>query len=175
MPSKNIIVVVVDRLHAGMLGAYGNTWIRTAHFDELASQSFLFDQAIIESPRLDAIYRAFWLGETAAAAGAPASAASFPQLVNSAGWHTALITDERELVNYPAATAFAEQTIVNTPDVNEATANVSDTQLARLFMTATEWFAAAREPFCLWLHARHGGALGCAAGDAPAICRRGGS
>ncbi len=154
MPSKNMIVVVVDRLHAGMLGAYGNTWIRTAHFDELASQSFLFDQAIIESPRLDAIYRAFWLGETAAGAGAPASAASFPQLVNSAGWHTALLTDERELVNYPAATAFAEQTIVNTPDVNEATANVSDTRLARLFMTATEWLAAAREPFCLWLHAR---------------------
>lgn len=154
MPPKNMIVVVVDRLHAGMLGAYGNTWIQTTHFDELAGQSFLFDQAFIESPRLDAIYRALWQGETAVHAGASASEVSFPQLVNSAGWHTALVTDEHALVNYPAAAAFAEQRVVSSVDAKVASADVADTQMARLFMSATEWLTAARDPFCLWLHAR---------------------
>jgi arylsulfatase A-like enzyme len=154
VPPKNMIVVVVDRLHAGMLGAYGNTWIRTTHFDELACRSFLFDQAFIESPRLDAIYRSLWFGETAAGAEASTSASSFPQLVRAAGWHTALLTDEPELVNYPAAAAFVEQRIVTMPDVKAASADMLGTQLARLFISATEWLAVAREPFCLWLHAR---------------------
>src|SRR5258708_6495236 len=31
MPSKNILCIVIDRLHVGFVGAYGNTWISTPH------------------------------------------------------------------------------------------------------------------------------------------------
>jgi arylsulfatase A-like enzyme len=165
---KSMIVVVVDRLHAGMLGAYGNTWINSTHFDELASQSFLFDQAFIQSPNLDAIYRALWHGESAGRAGNTPSEASFPHLVNSAGWHTALITDEHDLLHHPAAATFTEQKVIEIADTKEAASDVADTQMARLFMTATEWLAAARDPFCLWLHSR--GMGGC--WDAPLDLRR---
>ena len=48
----NAICLVFDRLHAGYLGAYGNSWIETPAFDRLASQSFLFDRALIDSPEL---------------------------------------------------------------------------------------------------------------------------
>ncbi len=37
----NAICIIVDRLQAGYLGPYGNTWIDTPSFDRLASQSFL--------------------------------------------------------------------------------------------------------------------------------------
>ncbi len=155
MSCRNVIVVVVDRLHAGMLGAYGNSWIQTGHFDQLASESFLFDQAYLEDPRLDAIYRAYWLAEHAARAAAPAgAAASLPQLVGAAGWHTALVTDEPELWNYAPAAMFAERHFVEMPDVHAVAADASETQMARLFMAATQWLAAPPEPFCLWVHAR---------------------
>jgi arylsulfatase A-like enzyme len=38
----NAICLVVDRLHTGFLGAYGNTWIETPVFDRLAAESFHF-------------------------------------------------------------------------------------------------------------------------------------
>ena len=41
----NAICLVIDRLHAGYVGAYGNTWIETPAMNRLASQSFLLDQA----------------------------------------------------------------------------------------------------------------------------------
>ncbi|MEX2113181.1 MAG: sulfatase-like hydrolase/transferase, partial [Pirellulales bacterium] len=165
MPCKNMIVVVIDRLHAGMLGAYGNSWIQSGQFDHLACQSILFDQAYLENPGLDAIYRDYWLGTHTAAPGA--AMASLPQLLGAAGWHTALVTDEPELLNFGPAATFVEQLFVETPDTHVAAADVAETQLARLFMAATEWLSAPPEPFCLWIHAR---AMG-GPWDAPAELR----
>ncbi len=169
MPCQNVIVVVIDRLHAGMLGAYGNAWVHTDHFDHLACDSFLFDQAFIESPSLEAIYRAYWLG-THAARGAASSSTetNLPQLLGAAGWHTTLLTDEPQLLEWKPAANFVEQCIVETPATHAPAADMSETQLARLFMAATEWLSSPPEPFCLWVHAR---AMG-GPWDAPLEMRR---
>ena len=58
----NAICLVIDRLHRGFLGAYGNTWIETPAFDRLAAESFVFDQMLVDSPRLGPLYRSFWQG-----------------------------------------------------------------------------------------------------------------
>ena len=58
----NAICLVIDRLHTGFLGAYGNTWIETPAFDRLAAESFLFDQMLVDSPQLGPLYRSFWQG-----------------------------------------------------------------------------------------------------------------
>ncbi len=62
MRRPNVICLVIDRLHAGYLGAYGNTWTSTPALDRFAAESFVFDRAIIDSPQLDLIYRSLWLG-----------------------------------------------------------------------------------------------------------------
>ena len=64
-PPKNVVVLIVDRLHAGFVGAYGNTWIQTPNLDRLAGDSFLFDRAMIDSPRLESLYRSDWEGRHA--------------------------------------------------------------------------------------------------------------
>jgi arylsulfatase A-like enzyme len=155
VPPKNLICVVVDRLHAGLLGAYGNSWIHTAHFDRLACQSFLFDQAFVDCPRLNRLYRSYWLGLHAAYnRDASAPTASFVQLLRASGWHTALVTDEPEVAGLQLATDFAESVLVESPEALRPADDVSETQIARLFGTATAWLQAPRQPFCLWLHAR---------------------
>jgi Sulfatase len=152
---KNLISLVVDRLHAGMIGAYGNSWIRTARLDQLASESFLFDQAFVDSPELERLYRAYWLGwHGALRQGAPEGGASLPQLLASAGMHTALVTDEPEVAGLLLAADFAEQVLVESPAVDQTAADVSQTHLARVFGAATEWLRSAPKPFCLWVHAR---------------------
>ena len=73
----NAVCLVIDRLHAGYVGAYGNTWIETPALDRLASQSLLLDQALVDSPDLERLYRSYWQGWHAlvpAAAGAAAVA-----------------------------------------------------------------------------------------------------
>jgi arylsulfatase A-like enzyme len=151
----NLIVIVVDRLHAGMLGAYGNSWIRSLHVDRLAGDSFVFDQAFIESPRLDLSYRAYWRGLHAAQGDRDARAGrSLPAILGAAGWHTALLSDEPEVASLPHAADFAERTLLDAPPVARSAEDASQTGLARLFDAAIAWLAAPREPFCLWIHAR---------------------
>ena len=48
----NAILLVIDRLHAGYLGAYGNGWIATPAIDRLAAEGFVFDQCLIDSPQV---------------------------------------------------------------------------------------------------------------------------
>ena len=67
----NAICLVFDRLHAGYVGAYGNSWIETPSFDRLASQAFLFDRALIDSPELERLYRSYWQGWHALCPAAP--------------------------------------------------------------------------------------------------------
>ncbi len=168
MPPKNLICVVVDRLHAGMLGAYGNSWIHTEHLDELACQSFLFDQAYLDCPQLERLYRAYWLGLHAAGdCEQTRTAPSLLQVLRSGGWHTALITDETEVAGMPPAADFAESVLMESLEAVATANDPSESGMARLFGAATAWLQAAPQPFCLWLHARGMGA----AWDAPMVLR----
>ncbi len=166
---KNLICIVVDRLHAGMIGAYGNSWVQTTELDHLASASFVFDQAVIDSPRLDRLYRAYWLGLHASAAqDAAAGRTTFAQRLRAAGMHATLITDEPAVAGLPAAADFSEQIFVEPPAEVRTAEDVSETQLARLFGTATDWLQAPPQGFCLWVHARGMGG----AWDAPYALRK---
>lgn len=161
MSKKNCVCIVVDRLHSGMVGAYGNSWVRTAHIDRLAAESFVFDQAMIEDPRLAAIYRGFWrasisspiLGASAAPPHEPAAGASLIRSACEAGWHTALVTDDRDVAGYSAAD-FAESIVVDPPAHEETAGDVSQTGMARLFDAASAWLESPPEPFLLWVHSR---------------------
>ncbi len=155
MPEKNLICLVVERLHAGMVGAYGNSWIRTAAIDKLACESIVFDQAFLESPLLEQTYRAYWHGvHPADGRSRDEQTASLPHLLSSAGWHTALVTDSAEVARLLSAAEFSEQVLVDSPTECTTAADISESGMARLFGAATDWIQTAREPFCLWVHAR---------------------
>jgi arylsulfatase A-like enzyme len=123
-----------------MLGAYGNSWIHTEHFDHLASESFLFDQAYIQSTRLDQIYRACWGG--------------LAGILRASGWNTALVCDEPQVMALPGAVDFAEHVAVDAPAPVNSASDVSETGLARLFTSVADWLEEPPEPFCLWVHSR---------------------
>ncbi len=155
MPAKNLICVVIEGLHAGMVGAYGNSWIRTAALDALACESFLFDQAYLESPLLERTYRAFWHGLHAADCHVlDEDAESFPHLLAAGGLHSALLTDSAEVAGLLPAAEFVEQLLIESQEDPSSAQDIAETGLARLFGAATEWLRAPREPFCLWIHAR---------------------
>ena len=59
-PSRRAIVIVFDRLGAGYLGPYGNTWLDTPAFNQLASESMVLEHAIADSVHLATLYERLW-------------------------------------------------------------------------------------------------------------------
>lgn len=155
----NIICLVVDRLHVGYLGCYGNCWIVTPEFDRLASESFIFDQALIDSPRLDDLYRAWWRGGHASELNADRfiDRLLLPQKIAAAGIPTTLFTDEPWLQTTAADSlrqSVAEFIDFPRSAATEAASDAAETHLARYFASAMQWLEQAREPFCLWMHSQ---------------------
>ena len=150
----NGICLVVDRLHAGYVGAYGNSWIETPAIDQLACESFLFDNMLIDSPRLETLYRSYWLGRHAGCAEAPVAAgATLPGLLGRVGVDSTLLTDEPILARCPLAAEFDELVELDAPAVGTPAREVELTHLAGCFTRIIDWLEAGpREPFMLWCH-----------------------
>ena len=107
MPKQNIICLAVDRLRAAALGAYGNTWFETRALDSLASESFVFDHFLIDSPQLPLLYRSYWQGRHALEADpTEGNGRSGIDVLRESGWMTALMTDEPVVAQLPLAESF---------------------------------------------------------------------
>ncbi len=165
----NVICLCVDRLHSGFLGAYGNSWIETPAFDRLAGGSFVFDQALIDTPELDRLYRSYWQGWHALCpTGPPDDRPSLAAVLREAGLNTTLLTDERLVGQHPLAVDFDELIEIDPPWEPQTAESVEQTHLAKCFVEAIDWLESAREPFLLWCHL---GAMG-TTWDAPPAFRQ---
>src|SRR5688500_17411106 len=98
MPHPSAIILVIDRLGAGYLGAYGNTWLETAAFNRFAARALLCEQVLASSPNLASAYRDYgWSGP---------DGSSLLLQTRSAGYRSVLVTDEPELKQLPGADNF---------------------------------------------------------------------
>jgi len=159
-------------LHGGFLGPYGNTWIQTPEFDALAAEGFVFDQAMIAHPRLDAVFDALWSVQRTGGAGERGACgqgvASLAAVLTDAGIATCLITDDTSVAGHPLAAGFAECLLIPPVAHQVAARDIGETGLAQAFAAAADRLSAPRCPFLLWLHVR-----GMAAPwDAPSELRR---
>ncbi len=149
----NAILLVVDRLHVGHLGAYGNTWIETPSLDWLAAQSTVFDQCLIASPRLESLCRSYWQGRhpfdgAALADDRPALASQLA----SAGVATTLLTDEPAVARHPLSAAFDSVVSLDFPENRGLAERLEQTHLAGCFAHIVDWLESVQEPFLLWCH-----------------------
>jgi len=151
----NAIVMVIDRLHVGYLGAYGNTWIQTPAIDRLAAEGFVFDQAFVESPDLERFYAACWLGRHAMSWPRSSDAASsLPALLATRSVPAILLTDDDRVAKAAEAASFHEVVRLDLPDGHGSAESVEQTRLARCFAAAVEFVECARGPYLLWCHFR---------------------
>lgn len=148
----NAICLIVDRLHAGYLGAYGNSWIETPSLDRLASQSFLLDQMLIDSPELQRLYRSYWLGWHAMCPSPNEPRPSLPALLRERGVTTALMTDEPLIGQHPLAVEFDELIEIDPAWQPRPAEEVEQTHFGRCFVQMIEWLEQARGPYFLWCH-----------------------
>src|SRR5579864_8245994 len=112
----NIIVLVIDRLHAGFLGCYGNTWVATPHFNRLAAEGFVFDQAYVDNPGLPQLCRSWWTGRHSLVPSVMQGEESLAHRFSQAGWTTSCLTDEPALAEHPLIGGFDELIRVGAAD-----------------------------------------------------------
>jgi arylsulfatase A-like enzyme len=144
---------VIDRLHAGMVGAYGNAWIHTGQFDALAAESFLFDQAYSDAPQIGPAYRGFWRG-TPAVGSDKAPGESLIAVARRLGLAAVLVTDEPAVAELPEAADFDHTELLPTAPSAETATDLADTQLGQFFAAAAQAVGALDVPSLVWLHTR---------------------
>ena len=149
----NVVCLVIDRLQAGYVGAYGNTWIETPNLDRLACQSFLLENSLIDSPDLERLYRSYWQGWHALCSSPPPETRpSLPALLRAADAATALLTDEPLLARHPGAEDFDDLIEINPPWQPEIARRIDQTHFSRCFERAIDWLSSVQDPFMLWCH-----------------------
>lgn len=146
------IIFVVDRLGAGFLGPYGNTWVETQGCNRLASEGLLCEFAMSDSLSLETVCRSYWTGRHAMDS-RPAEESLIERAAKE-GLKTILITDEPQVAAHPLAAGFAEKILVPASDSATAAHEIEETQIARLTQAAMEQIARQREPYLLWIHSR---------------------
>ena len=151
---KNAICLLVDRLHIGCWGAYGNAEIKTPTLDRLAAESFLADRFYVDTTDTVRQCRSWWCGVHALSQSAVPTI--FGQL-NAVGCHTVLVTDDPEVAYSPEAGNFSDMQLLPTSDNTEPCNEIDATQLcgqlASIAATA-ESLARSGIPYCLWCHLR---------------------
>jgi arylsulfatase A-like enzyme len=159
VPRPNIICLAIDRLHAGYLGAYGNTWISTPVLDRLASESLLLDRMMIDSPQLELSYRSLWSGLHAMVSPSHvAHAERLPKLFEANGWQTILVSDDSAVGDHPIAQEFGERVILANRTQSQAreqtvASDVAETDAALFITSVLESIERPpANPFFLWAH-----------------------
>ncbi len=157
----NLVVLVIDGLQPAYLGPYGNTWVNTPAWNQLAAESLLLERCWLDAPGLPEFYRAAWSGQPSwlrhgvGGSGLGVgenSNASLPAALTAAGYRTILQSDDPLLAMLPGADDFAERIELPLDAPTEAAADWTETALARFFAAASDTLDGLHEPFALWLH-----------------------
>jgi arylsulfatase A-like enzyme len=157
---KSAVVVVVDRLSAGYLGCYGNTWLETPEINRMASESLLFEFATTDSPRLLDVYGSYWWGAPADGSDLdgptppPRLETSIPGQLRQAGVHTCLVTDDEQVAGAAPAEAWDRMVLLRSEETGEEAADISQTRIAQTFAAALEALESLVPPYLLWVHLR---------------------
>jgi hypothetical protein len=147
--AKGAICLFIDGLHAGMIGAYGNSWIRTPAIDRLAAQGCVFDQAFTQCPELESIGRTLYEGVDPWGA----TTRSLLEELDAQKIRRVLVSDD-SLVIERWGSRFDESILVEHEVPLTAPDDIADTHLARFFAEATALGAQLAAPFLLCLHTR---------------------
>lgn len=153
----NAICLVIDRLHAGYVGAYGNAWIDTPALDRLACEAFAFDQTLVDGPTPESFLGSVWQGRHPLARPEPIELPStLAALLSCSGVRTTLLTDQAAVAQHPLARGFDERIEIDPADRPAPARSVEDTHMARCFAQTIGWLGdrqgSADGPFLLWCH-----------------------
>lgn len=149
---KSALVLVFDRLQAGFLGPYGNTWVDTPAANQLASLGYLCEQALADSCELESLYRSYWSGRHAASVGRDVP--SIIHAIMQTGVAAELLTDSIAVAQHPLAAHFSDQWMLDQVGAPETAEESGATRMAQLLAAALSRWQERTAPTLMWVHAQ---------------------
>ena len=157
---KSVICLLVDRLHFGFLGPYGNAEIETPTLDRLAAESFLADRFCVDTLDISLQCRSWWRGRHAIAQLVSQNGDDRPTIMarlNILGYKTVLLTDDQVVAYSVDADDFADVQLLPMAENEFPCDEIEDTHLcvmlANIAATA-ESLTQSGSPFFLCCHLR---------------------
>lgn len=154
-----VIVVTMDRLPARLLACYGNEWMETPCFDQLAARSTVFEQHFAELPGPAGFSHPWWTGQLeffshrdGVDASSAAEEGATIRALAEAGVRCRLLTERTEGLPLDAFSSWEQIEAATGLDIDH-----SETPIAKLVQRALKM---AGEPTgespheLLWLHSR---------------------
>jgi len=152
--AKNAIVFVIDGLHTGFVGAYGNSGAVTPALDRLACDSLLCDRYYTDTLDLSLLYREFWFGITAnePETDTMPDFANLPKRLEEKGYRTMLLTDDTEIAYNLYADGFSEVHRVESPQLAQPVDSLEETRFFKMFASVVDLVEESDKPYFLWCH-----------------------
>jgi hypothetical protein len=150
---RSAIVIAIDRLGAGFLGPYGNTWVDTPALNRVAASGILCENVVADSPDLNLLYRSMWTGRHAMDRREVSTEASLATML-STEFQTALVTDAQEVLGHPLTAAFQQHVSLDQPALDRPAASIEETGIGQVCMAAVEELEKLTPGTLLWVHAR---------------------
>ena len=148
--STKLIVLSIDRLGAGYLGPYGNTWIDTAAFNRFASRSIVFENCIADRVETDSFLKAILHGVHSAYQSFNDSCPQDRLAIALTNHSSVFITDDNELYESNAADVFEEALFVEHEKRTTLCTDVAETELGTLFAAAISQLESDFD--LIWIH-----------------------
>lgn len=151
----NVVCVVIDGLHAGYLGPYGNSWIETPNFDRLAAESVVFENAFVDGLAIESVCQSLWSGTHAAdRSSTTGETGTVIGHLRDAGLASTLMTDSSSVSAIAGIAGFDDVIQIPVCEPSVPAGSIGDTCIAPLFAAAAEWVSSADAPFLFWVHSR---------------------
>jgi hypothetical protein len=161
----NYLILSIDGLQCGMLGAYGNTWIHTPTLDALACQSALFDRFYASTLDLSDALSELWqtrplspwgrvrVGEELQQVTCAPHPSPLPKGEGTNACHKILFTDDSDVFLHEHAALFDEKHRTEAKRRNQPAAKIEETQFYRNMANIADLLRnRSDQPFLLWAH-----------------------
>ncbi len=150
-----VVVLAIDGLGSKYLGPYGNTWIETQAFNELAADSLLIHGMYAPYADANKTIDALWSGKSISGdVPDAASEETILRYAQSRGCHTAMLTDDADLLDTKLAAEFAEQLEVGASAGVKLASEWDETHTAQFFAQAIDSISRLEDNGLLWIHSR---------------------
>lgn len=149
---RNGIVVVVEGLSTGLVGAYGSNTAVTPALDRLAAHGLVLDQCFVDSLDLRKQLHSIWTGCHAAQEW-NSSWTMWKQFIVS-GYEACLITDCAETALIAEQLGCPRVLLVEADESTEPAEDWTECSLMRVFVSAVEEVSETESNRIVWIHSR---------------------
>jgi Sulfatase len=149
---RNGIVVVVEGVSTGLVGAYGSNTAVTPALDRLAAHGLVLDQCYVDSPHLRKQLQSLWTGRHALQE--PDSQWSLWHQLVTDGFEACLITDCAMTAKLAEQLGCPRVTLIEVEESTEPADDWTECSLMQVFVAAVDELSEAESNRVVWIHSR---------------------